>query len=64
MPRKAKIPSATLPCPRVPSPPAPVSPAPAVSSSDQELVSPAIDIWLDVIADAIVAAVLKEAQHG
>jgi hypothetical protein len=64
MPRKAKAPSVLLPSPRVPSPPAPPSPAPAVPSASQRPVSPAIELWLDVIADVIVAAVLEEANHG
>ena len=63
MPRNAKIPSATLPCPQVPFPPTPVFPSSAVPSAGQQPVSPAIEIWLDLIADVMVASVLKEATH-
>jgi hypothetical protein len=40
-----------------------VSPAPAVPSAGQRPVSPGIEIWLDLIADVMVASVLKEATH-
>ncbi len=64
MRRKEKTPSVVVPCLPVPSPPAPVSPSPAVPSAGQEPISPAIEIWLDVFADAIVAMVLREANHA
>jgi hypothetical protein len=47
----------------VPAQPASISPAPAVPAADQEPISPAVAIWLDVFADAIVAMVLREATH-
>lgn len=64
MPRNTQTTSVVLPFPRVPSPTGSVSPAPAVAAAAQQPVSPAVAIWLDVFTDAIVAMVLREANHG
>ena len=64
MSRKFKSPSVALSSPRVPAQPASVTPVAVVPAVGPESISPAEAIWLDVFADAIVAMVLREANHG
>ncbi len=64
MPRKEKTPAIVLPSPPVPTRQAPESPAPTLPAPAGAPISPAVEIWLDVFADAIVAMALKEAAHA
>ncbi len=64
MPRKEKLPAVVLPFPPVPTRSAPESPAPSLPTPAGAPISPAVEIWLDVFADAIVATALREAAHA
>ena len=62
MPRKAKTNVVAVSCPWVPAPAAPTSPAPVASCAGHQSAPPAMDLWIDLITDLVVAEVSRERQ--